>query len=481
MNLRGVESPPDGVELKGAMGANMDRYSALREAPHALHVSGFSIAAFVAAFVLFFAAAPSAFAADEAPPADQHCLGCHGFAGMEKKLANGDTLKLHVPTDLFAKSVHSLNGCASCHSDIDPAAHPPSKKDIKSARGYSVAATEVCRGCHTDKFAEWERSIHGALVRNGNPAAPICTDCHKPHAVIKGSAAKVDETPCQNCHKDIFTAYLGSVHGKSRTGSADSYAPICSGCHSAHDVKPISLGQGPTAACSGCHADVLEAHQKWLPNAALHFEVVSCPVCHSPDAQRKVDLMLVDNKAKAMGTEKIGVPLFDASTSSDGKGIDAQTLWNLLQTLNSGGTAGNKTILRGRLKVSSGPQAHQLAKKDKALSDCQTCHREGSAAFQSVTISLVGPDGRRVGYGANADVLNSVFSIDSVSGFYAIGGTRIKLLDYLLILAVFGGISIAVGHVALGWFFKRFGYYHPHTGGDHGEPPAGGDGPKPAA
>ena len=89
-----------------------------------------------------------------------------------------------------------------------------------------------------------------------------------------------------------------------------------------------------------------------------------------------------------------------------------------------------------------------------------------------MTISLVGPDGRRVGYGANADVLNSAFSVGSVSGFYAIGGTRIKLLDILLALAIFGGLSIAVGHVFLGWMFKRFGLYHPHDG--HGHPPAGG-------
>ena len=64
-------------------------------------------------------------------------------------------------------------------------------------------------------------------------------------------------------------------------------------------------------------------------------------------------------------------------------------------------------------------------------------------------------------------------------GFYAIGGTRIKLLDILLILAILGGVGIAVGHVALGWLFKYFGLYHPHTG--HGTPPAGGDGPKAAA
>jgi len=458
----------------------MDSYSALRTIRPAFLTNSFAIAAVAAVFTLLPAAAPPAFAAEPAPSAaDQNCLGCHGAAGMEKKLADGGTLQLHVPADAFVKSVHGANGCTSCHSDVDPAKHPPEKNDIASARSFAIATTQVCRTCHADKFEQWESSVHAALVRNGNPAAPICTDCHNPHAVIKDAATKLDQVPCKNCHSEIFTAYLGSMHAKSRSGSDQSYAPICSGCHSAHAVKPTSLGQGPEAACFGCHAGVLEAHQKWLPNAALHFEVVSCPACHAPEAQRKVDLMLIDSKGKAMGTEQIGVPLFDASTRSDSKGIDALTLWNLLQTLNRGGAVGNKTVLRGRLTVRTGPQAHQLAGKSQALSDCRTCHRAGSQAFQSVTISLVGPDGRRVGYGANADVLNSAISLDSVSGFYAIGGTRIQLLDILLILAILGGGGIAVGHVTLGWLFKRYGFYHPHSGG-HDHRPAGGDGPKAA-
>lgn len=445
--------------------------------------NSFAIAAIAAALTLLPAAAPPAFAAEPAPSAaDQNCLGCHGAAGMEKKLADGDILQLHVPAAPYVQSVHGANGCTSCHADVDPAKHPPEKNDIASKRSFSTSMTQVCRTCHADKFEQWESSIHAALVRSGNPAAPVCTDCHNPHAVIKNAATQVDQVPCKNCHADIYTTYLGSVHAKSRLGSKDSFAPVCSGCHTAHSVKPIAagaFGQGPEAACFGCHAGVLEKHQEWLPNAELHFEAVSCAACHVPGAQRRVDLMLIDSKGKARGTEQIGVPLFDASTNSDGKGIDAQSLWNLMQTLNSSGIAG-KTVLRGRLDVLTGPQAHGLADKSKALSDCHVCHRSGSQAFQSVTISLVGPDGRRVGYGANADVLNSAFSVDSVSGFYAIGGTRIKLLDILLALAIFGGVSIAVGHIFLGWMFKRFGLYHPHNG--HGHPPAGGgDAPKPAA
>jgi len=447
------------------------------KSPANLLRNGIAIAAITTAILLLPAIATPAAAANEPlSAADQQCLGCHGAAGMEKKLANGDTLLLHVPGDEFAKSVHRSITCAGCHADIDAAAHPPSKKDIKSARSYAVAATEACKSCHADKFEQWQKSIHAALVRAGNPAAPICTDCHDPHAVIKNAATKLEETPCKNCHAEIFKAYLGSTHAKARRASEKSYAPICSGCHSAHDVKPTMLGEGPKAACFGCHADALEAHQKWLPNAALHFEVVSCPACHAPGAQRKVDLLLIDSKAKAKGTEQIGVPLLEASSRSNGKGLDALTLWNLLQTLNRDGGAG-KTVLRGRLEVRTGPQAHQLADKSKAISDCSTCHRHGSEAFQSVTISLAGPAGQRVRYGASADVLSSVISLDSVSGFYAIGGTRIKILDYLLILAFLGGLAVPLGHMTMGWIFKH--YFLPRMqSASAGNPPAGGDGPK---
>ncbi len=404
----------------------MAGHSALCDRMHAISRNIFAISLIAAAFVLV-PAVPSALAQDNKPAAapaaaapapsaaDQHCLGCHGFAGMTKKLDDGDTLQLQVPAGPFEKSVHRVVGCTGCHADINPAKHPPAANKIKSARSFAVTTTQLCRNCHADKFDQWQTSVHAALVRAGNPAAPICTDCHNPHAVIKGAAASVDQIPCKKCHSDIYTAYLGSMHGKARLHSKQSYAPICSDCHSAHAVKPTAVGalaQGPEAACFGCHAGVLEQHQQWLPNAALHFEVVSCAACHAPTAQRKVDLMLIDSKnAKVRGTEQLGVPLFEASAQSDSKGIDAVTLWKLMQTLNRSGIT-DKTVLRGRLEAATGPQMHELAGKSQAISDCRTCHSSGSKAFQSVTISLVGPDGRRVGYGANADVLNSVISLE---------------------------------------------------------------------
>ena len=46
-------------------------------------------------------------------------------------------------------------------------------------------------------------------------------------------------------------------------------------------------------------------------------------------------------------------------------------------------------------------------------------------------------------------------SMESVRGFYAIGGTRIKLLDDLLVLVLLAGVSGPLAHMSLKWFFKR--------------------------
>jgi hypothetical protein len=79
-------------------------------------------------------------------------------------------------------------------------------------------------------------------------------------------------------------------------------------------------------------------------------------------------------------------------------------------------------------------------------------------------------------------VLTSVISTGSVGGFYAIGGTRIGLLDILIILAFLAGAGFAVAHGSMRWFFKRYLLAHPEfaasvQAGSHGgaHAPEGGD------
>ena len=46
-------------------------------------------------------------------------------------------------------------------------------------------------------------------------------------------------------------------------------------------------------------------------------------------------------------------------------------------------------------------------------------------------------------------------SVDSIGEFYVLGGTRIKLLDVLVVLSLIGGLAIPAGHIALGRVLKK--------------------------
>ena len=547
------------------------------------YYAGFITASAAAILFLFVITPLAAFAAvggsaEPLPEDDETCLACHDSEGMEKDLANGESLSLHIRGDVFADSIHGWVGCAGCHADVDLGVHPEDKPietlsafsaeasracsqchsaedltdgpshharvsknggpacadchnahaitpisewkagigetaycltchgqalsvrldssgshalsvddavlrnsvhpdhectdchagfskethetgNFASKREHAIALARVCRECHEDKFEEYEGSIHAALIEGGNLAAPVCTDCHGAHSVRpKAVYETVTGVPCKKCHVDIFEAYLGSMHGKARRKPGHFEAPICADCHRAHDISPAAAGNQLRDACLGCHPDAMAAHQEWLPNTALHLDVVSCPACHAPKAQRRVELRLFDSKTQMPFSEPGDAREFENRISSadvQGDGLDAFELWNLLRDINREGKTPEMT-LQGRVGVRVGADAHRLSDKADAVRDCGSCHRKGADAFQSVTVSIVGGDGRPVRHDADKDVLNSVMSVDSVSGFYAIGGTRIKLLDVLLVFAFLGGISVPIGHLTLKWLFGKY-------------------------
>jgi hypothetical protein len=230
----------------------------------------------------------------------------------------------------------------------------------------------------------------------------------------------------------------------------------CKDCHRTHDVKAAAVGDHLRNECMSCHREVAATHKEWLPNTERHLEAVSCPACHSPGTTRRVNLSLYEGDTPQEAS-KVGVPQFTKlARRVEGKdaGLDGRALWSLLKELNQDGS-GTRTRVRGRLEVQTGAQAHQLAEKALALKDCDTCHRAGAAAFQAVTVSLVGPDGRPLRQDASKGILTSAESIGAVGGFYAIGGTRIKLLDALLVLALAAGILLPAAHLAAKLFFKR--------------------------
>jgi uncharacterized protein YbaR (Trm112 family) len=386
---------------------------------------------------------------------DKVCLECHAKPDQHKTLANGEKLSLVISPKGFAESVHNSSGCEGCHSEIDAKTHSKEPRKIASKRAHSLEYAETCRDCHKKTVKQYDDSVHSAMVRAGSEKAPVCADCHNPHATKSAKhkpEGQAEPIACTRCHQGIATAFAQSVHG-----SSGDEALVCKDCHQTHNIKAAAFGEHMKGQCLSCHRDTVASHSAWLPNTERHLEAISCPACHSPDATRRVNLRLYEGNAPRQSTEKVGVPRFIkvANWAEAGSaGLDARALWSLLQEFNNGSAEG-KTSVRGRLEVQTGVQAHQLAGKAKAVKECDTCHRQGAASFQTVSISIAGPDGRPLRHDASSGMLNSIESVGSVGGFYAIGSTRIKLLDYLLLMALAGGIALPGAHLAMKIMSRR--------------------------
>lgn len=353
-----------------------------------------------AVMIAALALCTGAFAATKAPApseGDSQCLSCHGQEGLEKTLDNGDALPLAVPGDAFARSAHAPLGCAACHSDVDVKDHPGKARKAASKRALSIALNESCGGCH----------------------------------------------------REITEAHDKSMHGQARDKAGLLPAPLCSTCHNVHQLGLVVAGVQPRDPCLTCHA-AAATHEKWLTNARKHLEVVACSACHSPGAQRKVDLRLQDST----GAEFIATAALEERTAA----FDAAGLRDFMRDINAAGNGGDgktRVVMVGRMEARDMVAAHGLAPKGRAVKDCATCHRKGADAFQKVTLSVLGPDGKRVAYEAHKEVLHSPTSVDSVRGFYAMGGTRIQALDVLLALALIGGISAPLGHMVMRRLARR--------------------------
>ena len=170
-----------------------------------------------------------------------------------------------------------------------------------------------------------------------------------------------------------------------------------------------------------------------------------------------VDLRLYDPATKTWVAEKPGEPWFEKLANSvdpDGNGLDARELLELVKQINPEGTRAPKTF-RGRIELRDNVEAHRLADKSGALRACDSCHSEGAEPFRNVTVSVTGPDGRPMRHPAQQEILSSALAVVSLPEFYAIGGTRSRLLDILFVLALLGGTRFPVGHLTVRWLFRK--------------------------
>lgn len=236
------------------------------------------------------------------------CVDCH--SQMEGPLAE--------PVRLSKGDVHDARGlsCVDCHrgdaSKEDMAAAMDRRKGfIGKPKPAEIPA--MCGRCHSnadfmkifnpglrvDQEREYSTSVHGKLLKTGDPRVATCVSCHGNHGVraindplSKVHALNVAET-CGSCHgngdymksynipHDQYDKYKTSVHAKALYDKQDLSAPTCNDCHGNHGAAPPGLASVANV-CGQCHVRQATLFQS-NPHKTVFdlMQVGECVQCHS--------------------------------------------------------------------------------------------------------------------------------------------------------------------------------------------------------
>jgi DmsE family decaheme c-type cytochrome len=187
---------------------------------------------------------------------DQLCLKCHLNQPTHVGRIQGGHVKNQV-------------SCTSCHS-----VHK-GRQMLRPTR--AAAINELCRSCHTDVWAQFQKPFKHRLVEG----AMSCDDCHNPHGRLTRGAVRTvsgNEPSCFRCHSDKRGPFVYE-HAPVRTEG-------CQACHEPHgSANPRMLTRHEVRlVCLECHANV--GVQKTIGGIPPAFHDLrsarfqSCTGCH---------------------------------------------------------------------------------------------------------------------------------------------------------------------------------------------------------
>lgn len=389
-----------------------------------------------------------------------YCLKCHGKKGLKMRFKNGELISLYVDEKEFLKSAHGKKPCTFCHEEFSKGRHP--RKLYESKRDFvKELSPKACARCHADECRRYERCVHGASVKKKG-IAPLCSDCHRPHYVrIEKHDMELHLLKCVECHKDVYDAYKESVHFKAFE-RGNKNAPLCTGCHKPHDVLITSFNLKNNEVCFECHKKVEKAHVKWFYNppfrsssfVKFHLESITCNVCHGTEKKGAVYLHPYDKRTRTPITlekieetlgvkrENIGIYL---DADRDGY-LSANETWRLFGSLIDRKIT---LTLLGWMDVRDPVLSHLTEPKEKALRNCEVCHRADSPFFKDAFVVIRDNYGWPMVFRAHKDLLSTKSALSPLSEFYVFGSTRLKIVDLLLVIAIIGAILVPSSHILL--------------------------------
>lgn len=250
---------------------------------------------FVFIVVGIFILSPSGLKAEMS---DDDCLTCHGDKEIEAETERGKKLKLFIPENALAGSVHEDLSCIDCHIGAD------SFEDIPHA---SKPLGKACKNCHEEEAAETAKDVHGKGCASGDEMSPSCCTCHGGHDIkplnspeSRFSHQNQPDT-CGKCHggdklttkehsiykRNLVTRYKSSVHWQAL--NEGKRAASCTDCHGSHNILPSGYQESGVSraneanSCLKCHR--LEGIAFWdgpHGDALKHGnnDVPTCTTCH---------------------------------------------------------------------------------------------------------------------------------------------------------------------------------------------------------
>ncbi len=191
---------------------------------------------------------------------DEYCLSCHDTPGLRTTLESGEVLYIAVDSVTHATSVHGRNGyaCVQCHTDIRE--YPHREIPATTVREYTLAMYTLCEQCHQSNYEDTHDSTHQQALEAGNPEAAVCTDCHGTHNISEPEPPRSNiPKMCERCHSTIYRSYASSVHGSALIGEGNPDVPTCTDCHGVHSLQGPSTSESfhlfSPQICADCHAD----------------------------------------------------------------------------------------------------------------------------------------------------------------------------------------------------------------------------------
>jgi DmsE family decaheme c-type cytochrome len=159
---------------------------------------------------------------------------------------------------------------------------------------YAVGpGADVCKGCHEDKAASYEASVHGQKGNLRGPAnAGECSTCHGDATAhvsagggrgvggIKNPGGKMMDAndknaTCLACHAggSKRTHWTGSTHQTRGTA--------CTSCHTMHTKDKVLTKLTQPEVCFACHKQQRMEVNQTFRHPILEGKV-SCSDCHNP-------------------------------------------------------------------------------------------------------------------------------------------------------------------------------------------------------